>query len=59
MAGQFRAGGFGVIGWDFSAAFALAQALGVSAFLVAEMLPDIESVTLRALRDNSDGDGDG
>lgn len=59
MNGQFRSGGFGVTGWDMNAALAMADALGVSTFLVAEMLPDIEAAAIRGIRDMMDGQDNG
>ena len=38
-----------VLGWDMSAALALAQALGVNALITAELLPEIEAVMVRKL----------
>jgi hypothetical protein len=38
-----------VIGWDMGAALALGVALGVSAPVMAELLPAIEAVMVRCL----------
>lgn len=40
-----------VIGWDMSAALAMAQALGVPVGVVAELLPAIEAVMVAAIND--------
>lgn len=55
-AGSFGDGGGGggapaVIGWDMSAAFALATALGIPALAVAELLPEIEAVMVRRMNE--------
>jgi len=41
----------GIIGWDMSAALALAAALGVPALAVAELLPPIEAVMVKKLNE--------
>ncbi len=56
LGGQIRfasAGMAGAIitGWDMTAALALGEAMGLSRLLVAEILPDIESVMVRKLRE--------
>lgn len=46
-----------VVGWDMSAGLALAEALGVSTFLAAEVLPEVEAIAchqINAMRDNAD-----
>jgi len=40
-----------VIGWDMSAALAMAQALGIDPLIAAECLPDIEAVMVRKLNE--------
>ncbi len=40
-----------IIGWDMSAALALARALGVPGFVVAELLPAIEAVMVEKLNE--------
>ena len=42
-----------VLGWDTGAALALAQALGNSPLIAAELLPDIEAVMVRKLNEQS------
>lgn len=57
MQGQLRTDYGRVVGWDLSAGLALAEALGVSTFLAAEILPEIEAIACRninAMRDASD-----
>ena len=39
----------GVIGWDMTAALALAGALGVSLFAAAEILPALEPAAVTAI----------
>lgn len=55
LTGQLRiAGGMGasvVIGWDMSAALAMAQALGIDPLIVTECLPAIEAVMVRKLNE--------
>ncbi len=46
-----------VIGWDLSAALALAAALGVPPLAVAELLPEIEAVMVRRLNEQIDTGG--
>jgi len=43
-----------VIGWDMSAAFALADALGVPPAAAAELLPVIEAVMVAKLNEQMD-----
>ena len=51
MCRQIR-GGFGVVlGWDLSAGLALAQALGLNLFVVAELLPAVEAVAIRKINE--------
>lgn len=51
LGGQIRAIPGAVLGWDMTAALALAQALGVSALAVAELLPVIEVEMIRKTND--------
>jgi len=44
-------GGGAVIGWDMTAALAMARALGVSPLIAAECLPEIEAVMVRKLNE--------
>ena len=53
-----RVAGKAVIGWEMSAALALAQALGLNPTVVAELLPDLEAVMVRRLNEKI-GDSDG
>lgn len=46
MGGQLRAVPGAALGWDLSAALALAAALGVDQRLAAEILPEIEPVVI-------------
>ncbi|WP_156953476.1 DUF7697 family protein [Aquamicrobium defluvii] len=48
------AGGMGatvVIGWDMTAALAMARALGIDPLVAAECLPGIEAVMVRKLNE--------
>jgi len=50
LGGQMRiAPSGGIIGWDMTAALALARALGVPRVAVAELLPAIETVMVAKL----------
>ncbi|MCV2870634.1 hypothetical protein OEW28_18635 [Defluviimonas sp. WL0002] len=54
LGGQIRFTGGGMappvpIGWDMTAALALAGAMGIDAALVAEVLPEIEQAAMRAM----------
>jgi hypothetical protein len=42
-----------VIGWDMTAALAMADALGIAPHLVADGLPEIEAVMVRRLNEGS------
>ena len=57
LGGQLRlvAGAQGaiVIGWDMTAALALATALGIPPLAVAELLPPIEAVMVRKLNEEA------
>jgi len=49
MGGQIRAVPGGVVGWDLTAALALADALGVNRLVAAEILPAIEAAAVAAI----------
>lgn len=55
LTGQLRVvGGMGasvVIGWDMTAALAMARALGLDPLIAAECLPAIEAVMVRKLNE--------
>ena len=57
LGGQLRlvAGSHGtiVIGWDMTAALAMAAALGIPPLAVAELLPPIEAVMVRKLNEEA------
>lgn len=46
-----------VLGWDMTAALALADALGVGAAVAAEFLPELEAVMARKLNEQSRAGG--
>jgi len=46
----------GIIGWDMSAALAMASALGISTLAVAELLPPIEAVMVKKLFEQMEQD---
>lgn len=41
------------IGWDMNAAFSMADALGIDRMAVAEFLPDIETVAMAKMNEQS------
>ena len=49
MGGQVRVVPGGVVGWDMTAALAMAAALGVSRLAAAEMLPALEAAAVTAI----------
>lgn len=51
LGGQIRVAGKAVIGWDMSAALALAHALGVNRMVAAELLPELEAVMVRRINE--------
>lgn len=55
LGGQMRVvGGFSgarVVGWDMTAALAMGAAMGLSAGLLLETLPEIEAVMVRKLNE--------
>ena len=51
LGGQMRVAGKAVIGWDMSAALALAQALGLNPMVVAELRPELEAVMVRRINE--------
>lgn len=53
-----RVVGKAVIGWDMTAAMALADALGLNAMVVAELLPELEAVMVRRINEKI-GEPDG
>jgi len=58
LGGQLRAIPGVILGWDMTAALALARALGVSTFIAADLLPEIEAVMVRKLNEQI-GEADG
>ena len=51
LGGQMRVAGKAVIGWDITAAMALAQALGLNPMVAAELLPELEAVMVRRINE--------
>lgn len=49
LRGQFRAIPGGVVGWDMTAALAMAEALGLNRLIAAELLPLIEPYAVRGI----------
>ena len=59
LKGQRRvAAGMGVwfIGWDMNAAFSVADALGIDRMAVAEFLPEVETVAMAKMNEQSSSD---
>ena len=59
MGGQLRAVPGAILGWDMTAALAMASALGISSRAVVELLPVIEAVMVRKLNEEREGRRDG
>jgi hypothetical protein len=59
LGGQLRAVPGAALGWDLSAALALAAALGVDPRLAAEILPEIEPVVIGRINSRMKESGDG
>jgi hypothetical protein len=59
MGGQIRAVPGAVLGWDMTAALAMASAMGISPRAVVELLPVIEAVMVRKLNKEREGRRDG
>ena len=49
MGGQVRVVPGGVVGWDMTAALAMADALGISTLTAAEILPALEAAAVTAI----------
>jgi hypothetical protein len=59
MGGQIRAIPGAVLGWDMTAALAMASAMGISPRAIVELLPVIEAVMVRKLNEEREGRRDG
>jgi hypothetical protein len=59
LGGQIRAIPGVVLGWDMSAALAMADALGIDPRAAAELLPVLEAVMARKLNEQMDAPGGG
>lgn len=46
-----RVAGKAVVGWDMSAAMAMASALGLNPMVAAELLPELEAVMVRRINE--------
>ncbi|WRH61533.1 MAG: hypothetical protein RSE12_14250 [Fuscovulum sp.] len=55
MGGQIRAVPGAVLGWDMTAALAMASAMGISPRAVVELLPAIEAAMVRKLNEEREG----
>lgn len=53
MGGQIRAIPGAVLGWDMTAALAMASAMGIPSRAVVELLPVIEAVMVRKLNEGN------
>ena len=51
LGGQLRIMPGGAIGWDMTAALAMASALGIASRLAADLLPHLESVMVTKLNE--------
>lgn len=59
LGGQIRAIPGAVLGWDMTAALALAAALGIPARAVAELLPVVEAEMIRKMNERMGEQADG
>ena len=59
MNGQLRAIPGAVLGWDMNAGLAMAAALGIGTFVVAELLPEIEAIAIRKINEQAEVNRDG
>ncbi|MFN8828877.1 MAG: hypothetical protein ACK5W0_03315 [Labrys sp. (in: a-proteobacteria)] len=59
MGGQIRAIPGAILGWDMTAALAMASAMGISPRAVVELLPVIEVAMVRYLNEEREGRRDG
>lgn len=59
MGGQIRAVQGAFLGWDMTAALAMASAMGISPRAVVELLPVIEAAMVRKLNEKREGRRDG
>ena len=59
MGGQIRAIPGAVLGWDMTAALAMASAMGISPRAVVELLPVIEAAMVRKLNEERESRRDG
>ena len=57
LGGQLRVAEARIIGWDMTAALAMARALGVPEIAAAELLPEIETVMARRTNEQIAGAG--
>jgi hypothetical protein len=55
MSGQIRAIPGAILGWDMTAALAMASAMGISPRAVVELLPVIEAAMVRKLNEEREG----
>lgn len=58
LGGQLRIVGRSVIGWDMTAALALARAMGVPGPVAAAFLPDIEAAMARKINEHHANSGE-
>ena len=57
MGGQIRAIPGAVLGWDMTAALAMAKAMGISPRAIVELLPAIEAAMVRKLNERESQSG--
>jgi hypothetical protein len=55
LGGQIRAIPGAVLGWDMTAALAMASAMGICPRAIVELLPMIEAVMVRKLNEGREG----
>lgn len=54
MQRQLRVSMGGIVGFDMTAAFTMAEALGVDALVVAEILPAVEAVAMTRMNETGE-----
>lgn len=59
MVRQLRMGFGGPVGWDLGTGLAMAEALGLNTFVVAELLPAVEAVAIRKINEQLEAGRDG
>lgn len=59
MGGQLRVSNGVALGWDLAAGMVMGAALGIPDLLIADMLPEIEAVAIKAMNEYGAESGNG